>query len=248
MNFNAKDGCQKCTTPGKFSHIGNTTVFPQICQPRRTDALFRANMYKPHQKHDTPLTKLPIDIIEDVVVSDPLHLLELGVTKRLLNGWRTGDLGYKSKWSAAQIMSFSELLVKVKLPSEIHRGVRSLDLIAHWKGLEYRNFLNYIGVVLLKDFLPKKFYEPYLLLFSAVTICSVDAYKCYLDVAHCMFLNFIKRYRTLYGLEFITSNVHNLEHVVEEVRRFGNLSTLSAYSFENCLYTIKKKYVQEQIL
>lgn len=37
----------------------------------------------------------------------------------------------------------------------------------------------------------------------------------------------------------ITSNVHSLNHVVDDVEMFGDLSTISAYEFENCLYTMK---------
>lgn len=39
----------------------------------------------------------------------------------------------------------------------------------------------------------------------------------------------------------ITSNVHNLCHLLDDVRRFGNLNTISTYPFENCLQMIKKK-------
>lgn len=37
----------------------------------------------------------------------------------------------------------------------------------------------------------------------------------------------------------MTSNIHNLIHVVEEVERFGPLNTISSYPFENYLFKIK---------
>lgn len=54
-----------------------------------------------------------------------------------------------------------------------------------------------------------------------------------------MFEKYIEEYKNLYGPEFVTSNIHNLQHVVNDVRRFGCLSTISSYPFENCLFQIK---------
>lgn len=240
VNFNAKEGCQKCCIVGKYSHISNTVVFTKIHTPARTDELFRSKEYVNHIKVDTPLAKLPIDLIKDFVVADPLHLLELGVMKRLIVGWRTGNLGYATKWSMNEQAEISELLVKIQMPSEIHRDARSLKLFSNWKGLEFRNFLNYYGVAILLNYLPKKHYEHFLKLFCAVTICSAQKYLCHLNVAKILFTQFIKDYKALYGSEYITSNVHNLEHVVDDVRRFGILSSISAYPFESSLYSIKR--------
>lgn len=240
MNYNAKAGCQKCTVVGTHSYISNTVVFTNINQPPRTNEFFRANHYVEHQKVETPLTQLPINMIKDFVVADPLHLLELGVLKRLLCGWRTGDLGFKTKWSCRQQEEISGLLSQIKMPSEIHRDVRSLKLFSHWKGLEFRNFLNYYGPVVLKNYLAKEFYEHFLKLFCAVVICSAEKYLCHLNVAKLLFEQFITDYKRLYGAQFITSNVHNLDHVVDDVSRFGILSSISAYPFESCLFSIKR--------
>lgn len=93
--FNASNGCIKCTTVGYRSGITQATIFPNINAPKRTDEDFRAYKYKEHQQNTTPLVDLPIDMIEDFVVGDELHLLEQGITKQLLTGWKTGYLGKK---------------------------------------------------------------------------------------------------------------------------------------------------------
>lgn len=240
INFNGKHGCLKCTTKGKYSHIANTVIFPQISASPRTNEKFRNKEYPEHQRSDTPLVLLPIDMIEDVIVSDALHLLELGVMRRLLNGWRTGSMTKRAKWSTTEKVEISEFLVKIRFPKEIHRRMRSLEFVSLWKGLEYRNFLNYVGVTLLKDYLPEKYYHHFLTLFCAVRICSAEKYKTLLPVAKDLFIDFINDYKNLYGMEYITSNIHNLSHVVDEVARFGPLPTLTAYPFENYLHSIKK--------
>lgn len=50
--------------------------------------------------------------------------------------------------------------------------------------------------------------------------------------------DYIKQFYRLFNT--ITSNVHNLVHIVKEVERFGPLHTLSSYPFENELYHIKR--------
>lgn len=173
-----------------------------------------------------------IDMVKDFIIADSLHLLDLGVFKRLLQGWRTGSLCKRAKWSHQQKKEISEYLVKVRFPREINRRMRSMDFISLWKGLEYRHFLLYVGVVILKRFLPEKFYDHYLLLFCATTICSAKKYECYFDIAEELYVHFVKKYKTIvYGLHFITSNVHNLIHIVDDVKRFGILPTISAYPF-----------------
>lgn len=227
----------KCTTDGEYSQVSKTVVFPNIRCAVRTDEKFRRKEYG---KQDSPILKIPgFDMVQDVIIADSLHLLELGVMKRCLVGWRDGSLGYAGKLSARQIEKLSIDIQNVKLPSEIHRATRGLDCIAHWKGVEWHNLLNYFGIVVLKDLLNENVYNHFLLLFVAVTICSCDIYSCHWSTAQLMFEKYIEEYKNIYGTEYVTSNVHNLEHIVNDVVRFGSLQTISAYPFENCLYQIK---------
>lgn len=136
MNFNARHGCQRCTVIGKHSGISNTVVFTSVDNELRNDAAFRAKQYPYHQKTDTPLTDLPIDMIKDFVVADPLHLLELGVMKRLIIGWKSGNMTY-AKWSDEEVLDISKWLLNIKTPQEIHRDARSLLLFRLWKGQEF---------------------------------------------------------------------------------------------------------------
>lgn len=116
-------------------------TFTAIDSPKRNNDDFRSKMYGQHHKSDSPLLKLNIDMIEDIPVSDSLHLIDLGLMKRLLIGWRDGNFGtYLTKWSARDIYEVNNFLSECQMPAEIHRSVRSLDVLAHWKGSEYRCF------------------------------------------------------------------------------------------------------------
>lgn len=240
-NFNSKHGCLKCTTVGEYSHISHTVFFPRADCERRTNENFRARQYGSHHKQDSPLLLLPIDMIKDFPAGDSLHLLDLGVMKKCLLGWRDGSFGsYKTKWCARDIDKVSKFLEKCKMPSEFHRSVRGLDVLCHWKGTEYRTFLHYLGIIILKDVLAPEVYLHFLLFFCAVTICSSNLYKHFLDLAETLLDNYVEYYRDFYGEDYITSNVHNLTHLVEEVKNFGTLSSFNAYPFENKLFQIKK--------
>lgn len=124
-------------------------------------------------------------------------------------------------------------------PKEIHRKVRSLIHIKFWKGTEFRTFLLYLGVAVLKYFLPNDEYLLYLRLHIAVSICSSQRYAPYLPKAREQFNKFIEDYIDIYGIDSITSNVHNLTHVVDDVEKFGPLSNFSSYEFEKKLHHIQ---------
>lgn len=197
-------------------------------------------MYGSHHKFDSPFLELKIDMIEQFPVADSLHLLHLGLMKRLLFGWRDGTFRQSdTKWPARTTNEVSEYLRQCKMPVEFQRAVRGLDCLAHWKGTEYRTFLHYIGIVILKQHLTHEAYVHFLLLFCAVTICSSKAYFGMLSTAHAMLLQFIEVFAEIYGEHHINSNVHNLSHLVDDVKRFGELDSFSAYPFETMLGKIK---------
>lgn len=239
VNFNSYHGCTRCTGEGEYRF--NKMIFPKInCRPR-TDLEFRNRKDEDHHKEDTPLELLPIDMIKDFIVADSLHLLHVGVMKKLLLIWTTGMYTYEAKWSASVIRSISLLLIESNsyLPKEIHRATRGLDCLKFWKGSEFRTFLMYLGIVVLKDFMESEIYEHFLLLFCAVTICSSSHYQKLTVIAKELFEDYIKKYKQIYGLHSITINIHSLSHVVEDVDRFGPLPSFSTYRFESHLGYIK---------
>lgn len=52
--------------------------FPEVSCQKRTDSSFRNEVHPEHHKEKTPLIYLPIDMIEDIIVADSLHLIDLG--------------------------------------------------------------------------------------------------------------------------------------------------------------------------
>lgn len=229
--------------------------YPLALASKRTDEGYRNKLYEGHlqvyrykdngkitQKYvETPLLRLNIDLVEDVIVADSLHLLHLGGMKKLLTIYKEGN-AYQRKLATSTVSEINAILSQIKLPVEIHRPMRSLDYLCRWKGTELGSFLNYVGVAILEPFLPKDHYENFLNLFCATTICSSDHYKPYIPVAKKLYNTFVENYSKFF--KTISSNIHNLEHIADEVVRFGALPGLSSYPFENHLYQIKIWFVQ----
>lgn len=153
--FNHRNGCQKCVVVGEYLKEFHRMCFPNLDASRRTNNSFRNRAQSTHHKERSPFEDLNIDMITSFPTSDPLHLLELGVMRKCLYRWVFGNKKYNSKWSKAVVDFASRLLMKCQneMPADIHRAVRGLNTLRHWKGLEYRTFLLYVGCVTLRQVL-----------------------------------------------------------------------------------------------
>lgn len=242
--FNHRHGCQNCSVLGEFRR--RRMSYPRINESLRTDLSFRTREDHEHHRSYSCMERLPIDMIADFVIADPLHLLELGIMRKLLYIWIFGKVtpSLKLRKNDVQQLDVALLECNQSLPTEIHRKIRVTKWLKYWKGSEYRTVLLYIGIVVLKKKLPVELYEHFLFLFCAVTMCSVDAYKDFVPLAKTLFDEFIRMYIDLYGLHAVSSIVHNLCHVTENVERFGNLNSISTYPFENAARHIKLKLKQ----
>lgn len=213
--------------------------FPNINEERRTDQMFRDRADPDHHKENSLLERLPINMISTIRVSDTLHLFHLGIMKRCLQRWIGKTKNYDRKWNKAKIAQTSQFLLNCNsmMPSDIHRAIRDLESLAHWKGVEFRSILHYVGMVALKPILSRDEYEHFLTLCCAVTICCCEKYKGFIPIASAMFEKYVNDYSVLYGSHTIGSNVHNLTHVTEEMieHNIGNLKKFSTYKYENCL-------------
>ncbi|XP_041775313.1 uncharacterized protein LOC121595414 [Anopheles merus] len=240
IGHSGHDSCLKCTERTRYDHLSRRIYFVGIDAPNRTDALFRDGTYRGHIRHSTPLIDLAnFDMIMDIPTTDRLHLVDLGVMRHLMRSWRSGAFGEQYKWDRADVGFITSVMESVKLPSEVPRKLRGIQHLNFWKGTEFKNFLHYPSIVALKDTLPREAYEHFKLLFCSITIFSSPAHEQYYELAHQMLEQFVQDYATLYGESTITSNVHNLKHMYDDVCRFGVLDDYSTYPFEGMLQSIK---------
>jgi hypothetical protein len=230
--------CDKCNAHGV--HVGHV-VFDELPGQPRTDESFRAREDEDHHVGDTPLTELGIDMVMDFPY-DYMHLVCLGVMKRLILQWMQGAL--PNRLPSATVAAISDRLVALEpfFPTEFARKPRSLYEIKFWKATEFRSFLLFSGAVCLHSLLPVSWYSNFLLLNVAITVLTdpnLTTKKA--DYASQLLRMFVDSCRENFGPRMLVYNVHSLLHLGEDAKCHGPLDQFSAFRFENFMQTIKRK-------
>jgi len=238
-------GCEKCTQKGL--HIAYKMTFPKTDAKLRTDKEFSLMSDEAHHHGLSPLSLLPVGLVTSFVL-DYMHLVCLGVCRRLVTFWLRGpiqrDISKASRLGAAAVQQLSSKLVNLRhsIPAEFARKPRCLTEIDRWKATEFRQFLLYTGPVVLFDVLPDAVYNHFLLL-SVAIILLVSPKFCgpYADYAHSLLCLFVEQAKHIYGEDFIVYNVHGLTHLAADVKRHGCLDLFSAFAYENKLQDLKRR-------
>lgn len=230
--------CPRCT--GERAP-GNPTNYPVArCEPR-TDDSFRRRIHIGHHREDLASvpSRLELSGIPHVskMVLDPMHLVDIGFGKGILKA----ACGRKIKGGPHDMEIFKSTYQSYfhNCPSDFARKPRSLNEVTHFKATEGRQFLLYLGMVLFKDSMDKETYEHFLLLVCAYRLLAVDVTDHNLQVAQQLLDAFVARYTEFYPKDSIRFNVHCLLHLPEIAKEFGNLSSVTAYRFENHIRKLK---------
>lgn len=238
-SHNAYYSCERCIEAGKFY---NNRVVIKNLNIKRTNKTFRSHSDEDHHNGDSPLTALPIDMVNHFVL-DYMHCVCLGVTRKLLNTWLSGPLLVRI--SGQNLNKISERILKCQncIPIEFNRKPRALNELARFKASEFRTLLLYILVVALKDLVDPAVYDHFLLLHCSMSILLSQQHINTLGIPlarECLTV-FVKHCEALYGKQFYVYNVHALYHICDDAEKYGPLDNISAFPFENYLGEIKKK-------
>jgi hypothetical protein len=233
--------CERCIMKGLWN--GRVVYNSNEQCILRTEENFANLMYENHQRQASPLIANGISCIHRFPL-DYMHLVCLGVTKRLLHYLKSGPK--ECKLSSTHIAQISEKLVSLhgSMPSEFARQPRSLKELDRWKATEYRQFLLYTGPVVLRDVLPKKVYQHFLSLSLAIAIMldtNVEKRNAYLQYARELIAHFVHGCEAIYGNTFVVYNVHSLLHLPDDVHFFqASLNEISCFPFENYMQQLKR--------
>ena len=249
--------CERCETYGIRSQ--GRTLFPYLEAPLRyfqnnnvkglnncfncfrTDESFRAGSDDHHHNSISPLEDIEsLDMIFDFPL-DYLHLVCLGVMKRLLKLiWMKQHPDCLSKQQQRLVDDLIRLC-SLQLPKEFNRKGRSLDDISYWKATEFRTFLLYTGVFILKNVLPENQYKHFIYFHVAIRIlCNPNATREQIIFAGDALKHFVTNFSVLYGDLHIVYNVYSLIHLAIDVLVHGPLDSFSCFGFESYLGKIKK--------
>eukprot|EP00111_Clytia_hemisphaerica_P013185 TCONS_00038712-protein len=241
INHTGYYSCERCCIKGSWD---GRVVFNSIKEEvARTDNEFARIAYSKHQKGKTPLIEAGIKCISQFPL-DYMHLICLGVVKRILFFLKTGP--YRCRISASQVQRVPGRpdSLSGKIPTDLARQPRVLKELKRWKATEFRQFLLYTVPVVLSGILNPTMYTHFLSLSVAVSILlSSDSKKRnhYLRYAGKLLKYFVANCKKLYGSTFTVYNVHNLQHIADDVKNYNcSLNEISAFPFENFLQTLKK--------
>jgi len=249
--FNGYYGCERCVQKGTW--IGRV-VFEEMSASLRTDESFRDMTQSNHHSNVSPFNVLDIGLTSQVIL-DHMHLIFLGVTKKFLNVWVKGKLPYKLGHRDISIINNKLLDVVKYTPREFHRKPRSLQELDHFKATEFRTFLLYTGIVVLRNVLQKDKYMHFVKLQCAAFILLSNSADDpgWNSFSNSILKKFVKQVSKLYCKEFLVYNVHNLIHLHQDALTYGNLNNVSCFPFEDFMQKLKrsiraKKHVVQQVV
>ena len=236
--FNGYFGCDLCEQKG--SQVSNRVVFLETDARPRTDQSFKAVRQAEHHHGISPLVELEVGMVTSFPL-DYMHLVCLGVMKKMLCMWMTGPLQVRLDQNSKRQISRRIDGLSHFMPREFGRKVRGLKHLDRYKASEFRNLLLYIGPLAFRPMLHKNVYNHFLMLSMSVYIlCSREFLEKYGNFVKKILTEFVVYAPKLYGPEFVTYNVHGLVHLADHANLFGTLQNFSAFPYENFLGMLKK--------
>ncbi|XP_060573192.1 uncharacterized protein LOC132731094, partial [Ruditapes philippinarum] len=265
MQFNGSYSCWYCTDKGetyKFPTGGTCHVFPYNhkkpkSEPRTSETVksdiasvcenIRSNsknyIVRGHKGPFWFLYLKHFDAINSCVI-DYMHGVCLGVMKTMLTLWfdKSNKDEYFSVFKSKNTVN--NILQNIKPTIYVTRVPRSLDNLCHWKSSEFRNFLLYWGVPVLRHILNSDYFVHFCLLVRAIYLLSKENISDN-DLKHAegALLLFVECFQNLYGLRYYTLNLHQLVHLADCVTQTGPLFVNNCFIFEDLNgYIVKHIY------
>ncbi|XP_047123613.1 uncharacterized protein LOC124806599 [Hydra vulgaris] len=234
----SKQGCERCTCEGQS--VERRIIFSNAGESR-TDSLFRLRQYPKHYLSKSPALNIDhFDVIKGFPL-ESMHLLFLGVCRRYLMFLKTGPRNVRLSHAQLNTISLGLTELSQYTPSDFMRRPHSLFEVDRWKATEFRQLVLYTGILIFKGVLNDQHYDLFKSFFIAVRILHIDNDEYLLGFARCLFQSFVYNAKILCGETFLTYNVHNLLHIVDDVEYFRcSLSYLSSFPFENFLQCLKR--------
>lgn len=167
-------------------------------------------------------------------VIDYMHGICLGVCKQLLTLWFDKKNKSESFSFFVKCNDVNSFLSRIKPTLYVTRIPKALNELSHWKSSEFRNFILYWGIPILKNVLTQEYFVHFCLLARSFFILSKEGTsKEELLVVESALLLFVENYQVLYGERFMTLNVHQLVHLTDCVRHTGPLYVNNCFIFED---------------
>lgn len=212
-------------------------AFLDLDAPLRNDNDYRERVYDEYHHCESVLEMLPINMIDDFP-SDYLHCLLLGVYYWVLQFIRDAP----KKLSSTDYIEISRRIEKFNetQPVEFQRKLRSfIDSLGLMKGTEFRQYLLYVGPLLLKGIIDDEKISNLIKLQIASTIFSHKRFDIYYNEADTLMRMFVNEFAAIYHPCHVVYVVHSLCHIKYFVDLYGPLDNFSTFEYESLNCTVK---------
>lgn len=235
--------CTRCIHEGEY--LNNRVCFPYK-KNGSMKRLHQDHVQMRYEEHHTSSTISCIALIPnaDIVNLFPLdymHLVCLGVTKKLISLWlNTGPTNVRlPSWKIKNITT-SLNNIKKCTTNDFARKPRAIEEFKRYKATEFRQFLLYTGPIVLKNILSDDCYQHFMTFSVTLRILlNSNQNSKYLRYAKKLLEFFVERFQQIYGCQFISHNIHGLLHLVDDYYLHGSLDNCSAFTFENYMKELK---------
>ena len=100
---NAYSGCERCVQHGQWN---DKVIYPNVNAPLRSKSFALREDIDHHYPTPSPLLQLSLGLVSQFVL-DPMHLVYLGVMRRILILWIRGPVKNKCRIGNKQVMLIS---------------------------------------------------------------------------------------------------------------------------------------------
>lgn len=237
--YHAYWGCERCVQHGVWDR---KVLFLEVDAPLRThnNFLLNCNPNDGHVRGPSPFLQVSLDMVKQFPL-DYMHLVALGVMRKFLFSWVLGKKPHKLHHTLVKQLDGNLELLTNAIPVEFSRKPRSTKNLRNWKATEFRLFVLYTGVQVLRGVLSPEMYKHFLQFHAAIYILSSDnATDEWVSMADGLLKEFVATIPVHYSRKFLHYNPHSLMHLADDVKLFGPLDSMSAFPFENFMSSIKR--------
>lgn len=110
--------CERCVQPGV--HLNGKIVYPDMVAALRTDAEFDEMLDEEHHRDMSPLRELGVGLVTSFVL-DYMHLVCLGIVRKLVSLWVKGPLTCRISSSVLTVVSENLKRLRQNLPRNFSR-------------------------------------------------------------------------------------------------------------------------------
>lgn len=151
-----------------------------------------------------------------------MHGVLLGVTRQFLFLWLDTSNHLEPWYIGTKTPLLDQKLLQVKPPKFIQRLPRSLKSRKQWKASELRSWLLYYSIPILKNILPDKYLQHWILLVVSINFLLKEQIdSCNIELSRSLLKMFHLDIQNLYSEQCYTFNVHQLLHLSSFVKKLG---------------------------